>query len=95
MDLQALAATGGGVFRYEEAYEAAKNYMALLKTYPGGPTTDFEVFQLRKSKGEFVALMSDDEQLNRAIAESLATAPAVDEVEEDITPEALVRLDNR
>ena len=36
-----------------------------------------------------------DEQLNKAIAESLAMSTTVDEVEEFIPPEALVRKDNR
>lgn len=35
-----------------------------------------------------------DEQLNKAIAESLAMS-TVDEVEESVPPEALVRKDNR
>lgn len=36
-----------------------------------------------------------DEQLNKAIAESLAMSTTVEEVEEDIPPDALVRKDNR
>ena len=36
-----------------------------------------------------------DEQLNKAIAESLAMSTTVDEVEESLPPEAWVRKDNR
>lgn len=36
-----------------------------------------------------------DEQLNKAIAESLAMSTTVDEVEEVLPPEAWVRKDNR
>jgi len=36
-----------------------------------------------------------DEQLNKAIAESLAMSATVDEVEETLPPEAWVRKDNR
>jgi hypothetical protein len=36
-----------------------------------------------------------DEQLNKAIAESLAMSTTVEEVEEDIPPDALVRKDSR
>ena len=38
---------------------------------------------------------TQDEQLNKAIAESLAMSTTVDEVDELIPPEALVRKDNR
>jgi D-alanyl-D-alanine dipeptidase len=36
-----------------------------------------------------------DEQLNKAIAESLAMSTTVDEVDEVFPPEALIRKDNR
>lgn len=36
-----------------------------------------------------------DEQLNKAIAESLAMSTTVDEVEESLPPEAWLREDNR
>lgn len=36
-----------------------------------------------------------DEQLNKAIAESLAMSTTVEEVEEALPPEAWVRKDNR
>ena len=39
--------------------------------------------------------VSQDEQLNKAIAESLAMSATVDEVEEGIPPEDWVRKDNR
>lgn len=39
--------------------------------------------------------VAQDEQLNKAIAESLAMSTTADEVEESIPPEDLVRKDNR
>jgi hypothetical protein len=38
---------------------------------------------------------SQDEQLNKAIAESLAMSTTVDEADELIPPESFVRKDNR
>lgn len=39
--------------------------------------------------------VAQDEQLNKAIAESLAMSTTVDEVDELIPPEELLRKDNR
>ena len=96
LGLQVGVALGRDVSGDERIYQAVSNLLAISEN-PSGPVTEFDLFQLGQAQAECLAIMRHDNDggMEKAIAESLAMAATVEEVEEELPSEVLLRQDNR
>ena len=96
LGLQVRMALGRDVSGDERMYQAVSNLLAISEN-PSGPVTEFDLFQLIKAQDECLVIMhhDNDDEMEKAIAESLAMATAVEEAEEELPSEVLLRQDNR